>query len=81
MPDYLLRIVARDQAAFQKLYDARLATLPGIERLTTTLVMKHERAGEALRFEASSAESISVLPARRLNEHPLRIVTRRWPYL
>jgi DNA-binding Lrp family transcriptional regulator len=39
-PDYLLRIVARDLAAFQQLYDDRLATLPGVQQLTSTLVMK-----------------------------------------
>jgi DNA-binding Lrp family transcriptional regulator len=39
-PDYLLRIVTRDLAAFQQLYDDRLATLPGVQRLTSTLVMK-----------------------------------------
>ncbi|MFJ9779112.1 Lrp/AsnC family transcriptional regulator [Amycolatopsis sp. NPDC101161] len=39
-PDYLLRVVARDLPAFQRLYDSRLATLPGVQRLTTTLVMK-----------------------------------------
>lgn len=39
-PDYLLRVVARDQAAFQELYDESLATLPGVQRLTSTLVMK-----------------------------------------
>lgn len=40
MPDYLLRILTRDQASFQKLYDAKLSALPGIERVSTTLVMK-----------------------------------------
>ncbi|MEV6823738.1 Lrp/AsnC ligand binding domain-containing protein [Amycolatopsis sp. NPDC051102] len=39
-PDYLLRVVAQDLAAFQRLYDDRLATLPGVQRLSTTLVMK-----------------------------------------
>ena len=39
-PDYLLRVVARDLAAFQTLYDEQLATLPGVQRLTSTLVMK-----------------------------------------
>ncbi|KAK1183836.1 Lrp/AsnC family transcriptional regulator [Streptomyces sp. NBS 14/10] len=39
-PDYLLRVVTRDLAAFQKLYDDRLATLPGVQRLSSTLVMK-----------------------------------------
>jgi DNA-binding Lrp family transcriptional regulator len=39
-PDYLLRIVARDLPAFQNLYDERIATLPGVQRLRSTLVMK-----------------------------------------
>ena len=39
-PDYLLRVVARDLPAFQQLYDDRLATLPGVQRLSSTLVMK-----------------------------------------
>ncbi|UNS98067.1 Lrp/AsnC family transcriptional regulator [Streptomyces tubbatahanensis] len=40
-PDYLLRVVTADLAAFQRLYDERLATLPGVQRLSSTLVMKH----------------------------------------
>ncbi len=39
-PDYLLRVVSRDLPAFQSLYDERLATLPGVQRLSSTLVMK-----------------------------------------
>lgn len=39
-PDYLLRVIAKDLPAFQKLYDERIATLPGIQRLSSTLVMK-----------------------------------------
>lgn len=39
-PDYLLRVVARDLPTFQALYDGELATLPGVQRLTSTLVMK-----------------------------------------
>jgi hypothetical protein len=38
-PDYLLR-VARDLPACRQLYDERLATLPGVLRLSSTLVMK-----------------------------------------
>ena len=38
-PDYLLRVVARDLTAFRQLYDERLATLPGVQRLSSTLVM------------------------------------------
>lgn len=39
-PDYLLRVVTRDLAAYRELYDERLATLPGVQRLSSTLVMK-----------------------------------------
>ncbi|HEX7658654.1 MAG TPA: Lrp/AsnC family transcriptional regulator [Pseudonocardiaceae bacterium] len=39
-PDYLLHVVARDLAAYQELYDESLATLPGIQKLGSTLVMK-----------------------------------------
>jgi DNA-binding Lrp family transcriptional regulator len=39
-PDYLLRVIAGDLPAFQELYDERLATLPGVQRLSSTLVMK-----------------------------------------
>ncbi|MGW0734050.1 Lrp/AsnC family transcriptional regulator [Streptomyces sp. NPDC002851] len=40
-PDYLVRLVAEDLPAFQRLYDEQLATLPGVQRLSSTLVMKH----------------------------------------
>ncbi|MET8968163.1 Lrp/AsnC family transcriptional regulator [Streptomyces hydrogenans] len=40
-PDYLLRVATADLPAFQQLYDQRLARLPGVQRLTSTLVMKH----------------------------------------
>lgn len=39
--DYLLRVATADLAAFQQLYDQRLARLPGVQRLTSTLVMKN----------------------------------------
>ncbi|QNP74201.1 Lrp/AsnC family transcriptional regulator [Streptomyces roseirectus] len=47
-PDYLLRVTAADLASYQRLYDERLATLPGIQRLTSTLVMKHVVADRPL---------------------------------
>ncbi len=40
-PDYLLRTVTADLAASQQLYDLQLAALPGVLRLTSTIVMKH----------------------------------------
>jgi DNA-binding Lrp family transcriptional regulator len=39
-PDYLLRVAARDLDSFAALRDQKLATLPGIHRLTSTIVMK-----------------------------------------
>ncbi|GAA1119055.1 Lrp/AsnC family transcriptional regulator [Nocardiopsis composta] len=45
-PDYLLRILTEDLAAYQRLEDDELSALPGVQRLTSTLVMKrvvHDR--------------------------------------
>ena len=39
-PDYLLHVITRDLAAFRQLYDEHLSSLPGVQRLTSTLVMK-----------------------------------------
>lgn len=39
-PDYLLRILVADLAAFQRLYDEHLAGLPGVGNLRSTLVMR-----------------------------------------
>jgi DNA-binding Lrp family transcriptional regulator len=39
-PDYLLRIVTTDLAAYQRLQDDKLTALPGVQRMTSTLVMK-----------------------------------------
>jgi DNA-binding Lrp family transcriptional regulator len=39
-PDYLLHVVTKDLASFQKLYDDSLSALPNVQRLTSTIVMK-----------------------------------------
>jgi DNA-binding Lrp family transcriptional regulator len=39
-PDYLLRVIAADLPAFEQLYDDTIAALPGVQRLSSTLVMK-----------------------------------------
>jgi DNA-binding Lrp family transcriptional regulator len=39
-PDYLVRVATADLAAYQTLRDEKLATLPGVQRLTSTIVMK-----------------------------------------
>ncbi len=47
-PDYLLRVVTADLAAYRRLYDEHLATLPGVQRLTSTLVMAEVVADRGL---------------------------------
>ncbi|WP_120520272.1 Lrp/AsnC family transcriptional regulator [Arthrobacter celericrescens] len=40
-PDYMLRVIAVDLPAYQRFYDEQLSSLPAVERLTSTLVMKN----------------------------------------
>lgn len=40
-PDRLLHVVAAELAALQGLYDDHLTTLPRVQRLSSTLVMKN----------------------------------------
>ncbi len=47
-PDYLLRVVTADLGAYQRLEDDVLAALPGVQRLTSTLVMKQVVRDRAL---------------------------------
>ena len=47
-PDYLLRIVTADLAAYQRLEDDVLSALPGVQRLNSTLVMKQVVNGRPL---------------------------------
>ena len=39
-PDFMLRVLVPDLAAYQKFYDTVLSGLPGVQRLDSTLVMK-----------------------------------------
>ena len=39
-PDYLIRVATADLAAYQVLRDEKLGTLPGVHRLSSTIVMK-----------------------------------------
>ena len=39
-PDYLLRVVAADLNDYATLRDQKLATLPGVQRITSTIVMR-----------------------------------------
>jgi DNA-binding Lrp family transcriptional regulator len=46
--DYLLKVVAADLPAYQRFYDEKLTSLPGVEKLTSTIVMKNLKAGAGL---------------------------------
>jgi DNA-binding Lrp family transcriptional regulator len=39
-PDYLMRVVAPDLESFAELRDRKLAVLPGVQRLISTIIMK-----------------------------------------
>lgn len=39
-PDYQLYVAARSKQHYQELYDQALTQLPGVQRLTSTLIMK-----------------------------------------
>jgi DNA-binding Lrp family transcriptional regulator len=47
-PDFLLRVRAADLAAYQRFYDEVLVGLPGVEKLTSTIVMKNVKVGGQL---------------------------------
>lgn len=40
-PDYMLHVITRDLSSFQKLYDEYLSAIMGVQRLTSTIVMKN----------------------------------------
>jgi DNA-binding Lrp family transcriptional regulator len=47
-PDYLLRIVTTDLDAYHSLQDEQLGVLPGVQRMTSTLVMKRVVANRSI---------------------------------
>lgn len=46
-PDYQLYIAAKSKQHFQEIYDQQLTQLPGVQRMTSTLVMKTVVAGRS----------------------------------
>ncbi|HKA67839.1 MAG TPA: Lrp/AsnC family transcriptional regulator [Actinomycetes bacterium] len=62
-PDYLLRVATADITAYQLLRDEQLATLPGVQRLTSTIVMK--RVVDQRPFPVSPRTAASSRPRRR----------------
>ena len=63
-PDYLIRVATASLAAYQALRDEKLAALPGVQRLTSTIVMKRvvaDRLGDRAAWHQRSP--VPVLPA------------------
>ncbi|MCW4464627.1 Lrp/AsnC family transcriptional regulator [Glutamicibacter sp. MNS18] len=47
-PDFLLRVYAADLPSYQQLYDEVLVELPGVEKLTSTIVMRNIKERKTL---------------------------------
>ncbi|KHK96395.1 AsnC family transcriptional regulator [Microbacterium mangrovi] len=47
-PDYILRVLTADLESYQRLFDTALGGLPGVQRITSTLVMKKVGAERAV---------------------------------
>ncbi|MGJ9404594.1 Lrp/AsnC family transcriptional regulator [Arthrobacter sp. KK5.5] len=47
-PDFLLKVIAEDLPEYQRFYDEVLVGLPGVEKLTSTIVMKNLKGGGTL---------------------------------
>lgn len=56
-PDYLLRVLAPDLAGYATLRDETLAALPGVHRITSTIVMKRLVTDRPLPIEPTPAGS------------------------
>jgi DNA-binding Lrp family transcriptional regulator len=66
-PDYLLRVFAPDLAGYATLRDETLSALPGVHRITSTIVMKRVVTDPPLSVEPAAARSPK--PVRPRNQH------------
>jgi len=71
-PDYLLRVVARDLDDYAALRDQALATLPGVQRLTSTIVMRRIVDNRPLPLAAAQARRVTAAPGRPGTNPPRR---------
>jgi DNA-binding Lrp family transcriptional regulator len=74
-PDYLLRVVATDLDDYAALRDHTLATLPGIQRITSTIVMKRIVDDRPLPLSATQsrrARGTTATPDRQPSSSPGR---------
>lgn len=47
-PDYILKVMAKDLNDYQQYFDNELTMLPGVQRVSSTLVMKNLKPGAGL---------------------------------
>jgi DNA-binding Lrp family transcriptional regulator len=73
-PDYLLRILTADLNAYASLEDDTLAALPGVQRLTSTLVMKDVVNDRPIPVSGLPAPVIGSAP--RIAHPRLRLIAR-----
>jgi DNA-binding Lrp family transcriptional regulator len=64
-PDYLLRIAAADLPGYAALRDEALASLPGVQRLTSTIVMKRVVDDRPLPLQPGAGRSPQRARSRR----------------
>ncbi|MFP3415755.1 Lrp/AsnC ligand binding domain-containing protein, partial [Bacillus sp. SIMBA_074] len=53
--DYMLRVLTTDLTAYQELFDGPLGALPGVRKLSSTLVMKQVTGPRALPIGSRTA--------------------------
>jgi DNA-binding Lrp family transcriptional regulator len=68
-PDYLLRVVAIDLNDYATLRDQKLATLPGVRRLTSTIVMKRIVDNRPLPLRATQSRRTRSATATSNRQH------------
>jgi DNA-binding Lrp family transcriptional regulator len=74
-PDYLLRVVATDLDSYAALRDHTLATLPGIQRITSTIVMKRIIDNRPLQLPGTRSRTVrgaATTPVRQRTSSPGR---------
>jgi DNA-binding Lrp family transcriptional regulator len=74
-PDYLLRVVAMDLNDYATLRDQKLATLPGVQRITSTIVMKRIVDNRPLPLpgiHSRTARGAATTPDRQRTSSPVR---------
>jgi DNA-binding Lrp family transcriptional regulator len=64
-PDYLLRVATTDLEGYAALRDGKLATLPGVQRITSTIVMKRVVDDRPLPLTAVAGTGRRARPRRR----------------